>query len=257
MFWEHTAFYLRDVFWLKRKQSHTLAAGRTHSAISIRLQGQTTFRTGDRIYRVQPGDVSFIPAGVDYRIENSDEELIILHVDAYGDFSRRITVLTPQNSGQIMDLFRELYRQWQRQGPGCRSLCTARLYEIFAHLERERQPERSGKFALLEPGLQYLNAHLEDPELNIGQLADACRISQVYFRRLFKELYGISPALAIRQRRLQQAAKLLEAGYYSVTETARLCGFPDVKYFSTAFKTAMGTSPSAYLRGKLSQTDKL
>lgn len=245
MFFSKGSFYLRDVFWLHRKASSTPAIGRSHSAISVRLNGSARFCTPTQAVCVRPGDVIFLPAGLDYHIENSDEELIILHLDAHGvDFSK-IDFLTPKDPGAVTDLLRELYRLWQQRLPGYRNLCTAKLYEIFALLETQEQAPK-GKLALLEPGLLYLNAHFDDPELTVGQLAAACRISQVYFRRLFRELYGISPAAAIRQRRLRQAAKLLESTYYSVSEVAAMCGFPDVKYFSTAFKAAMGISPSAY-----------
>lgn len=256
MFFSTGSFYLRDVFWLHRKASSTPAIGRSHSAISVRLDGSARFYTHAQTVCVRPGDVIFIPAGLDYHIENSDEELIILHLDAHGVDFTKMDIITPTDPGAVTELLRELSRLWQQRLPGYRNLCTAKLYELFALLETQAQPAK-GKSALLEPGLVYLNAHLEDPELTVGQLAAACRISQVYFRRLFRELYGTSPALAIRQRRLQQAARLLQTGYYSVSETARLCGFPDVKYFSTAFKAAMGTSPSAYMGGKLSQIDKL
>lgn len=254
MFFSKGSFYLQDVFWLHRKASSTPAIGRSHSAISVRLQGSACFYTPSQTVCVHPGDVIFIPAGLDYHIENSDEELIILHLDAHGvDFSK-IDILTPKDPGAVTQLLRELYGLWQQRLPGYRNLCSAKLYELFALLEIQEQAPK-GKLALLEPGLLYLNAHFDDPALSIGILAQQCRISQVYFRTLFKQRFGISPAQAIRQRRLQQAAKLLKSAYYSVSEVAAMCGFPDVKYFSTAFKAAMGISPSEYK--KVSQTDKL
>lgn len=252
MFWRNASFYLRDTFRIERKRSHTQAVGRTHSAISVRLRGRTVFRTGEGSLCVEPGDVLLIPAGVDYWIDNSDEELIILHVDAYGEIPRRLQRFSPQNPGQVMERFRQLHQRWQMQEPGCRSVCTAMLYEIFASLDREQAP--AGKFALLEPGIRCLNDRLGDPSLNVRQLAEACRISQVYFRRLFREFYGCSPAAAIRRRRLQRAAKLLESTDYSVAEVASMCGFPDVKYFSTAFKSDMGATPSGWRRGNARET---
>lgn len=252
MFFQQGSFYLRDVFWLHRKQSITLAAGRSHSAISVRLQGHASFRTENGTFCVSPGDVIFIPAGVDYWIENSDEELIILHVDAHGCDLSQIETITPQSPGAILELLRELCRQWQQRRPGYRNHCTAKMHEMFALLETQPQtPE--GKFSLLEPGVLYLNAHFDDPELTVAVLAEKCRISQVYFRALFKQRYGLSPVQAIRQRRLQQAAKLLESAYYSVNEVAAMCAFPDVKYFSTTFKAAMGVSPSEYKKTRISE----
>lgn len=249
MFFHNSCFYLRDVFWLQRKASSTPAMGRSHSAISVRLHGSATFRTPEQTVRVEPGDLVFIPAGVDYHIDCTQEELIILHLDAYGQIDRKIEVLTPQNPDGVIDRLQQLYRLWQEQKPGYRSLCTAKMHELFAAIEEDSQSVSSSR-ALLEPGLVFLNSHFDDPTLTVGILAEKCRISQVYFRRLFRREFGISPWEAIRQRRLQHAATLLIHADCSVGQAAALCGFPDVKYFSTAFKAAFGISPSAYKAGK-------
>ena len=244
MFYAEGTFSIRDVFWIKQKSCSSPATGRTHSALSVRLQGSALFRSQGREICVNPGDVIFIPAGVDYWIDHDEEELIILHLDASVQFSG-IEVLTPQDTGSVLSLLKELFRLWKQQQPGYRNLCTAKLYELFALLQTQTQAPK-GKFALIEPGVIYLNGHFDDPALTVETLAGQCGISQVYFRALFKERFGTSPVQAIRQRRLQQAAKMLSSGYYTVNEAAALCGFPDVKYFSTAFKSAYHTTPSEY-----------
>lgn len=249
MFFHKSCFYLRDVFWLQRKPASSPAVGRAHSALSMRLQGSATFRTPEQTVCVEPGDIVYIPAGVDYHIDCTQEELIILHLDAYGQIDPRITVITPQNPQAARELLQQLYRQWHERRAGYRSLCTAKMHELFAMLEADVQPV-SSRQALLEPGILYLNSHFADPELTVGILAERSRISQVYFRRLFRQEYGISPGEAIRQRRLQYAARLLANAECSVGQAAALCGFPEIKYFSTAFKSAYGVPPSAYKSGK-------
>ncbi len=249
MFFEKGSFYLRNVFRLQRKPSSTPAVGRSHSALSVRLQGSATFRTPEQTVSVVPGDVIFIPAGVDYHIDCTQEELIILHLDAYGETFSRLEHIHPQNSEAVMELLQQLHHQWQEQRPGYRNSCTARMHELFALLESESQPV-SRRYALLEPGLLYLNSHFADPELTVGVLAEKCRISQVYFRRLYRQEYGLSPSEAIHRLRLQRAATLLANAECSVGQAAVLCGFPDAKYFSTAFKAAYGKSPSAYKSGR-------
>ena len=249
MFFENGSFYLRDVFRLQRKPASTSAVGRSHSALSVRLQGSATFHTPKQTIRVEPGDIIFIPAGVDYHIDCTQEELIILHLDAYGDTFSKLEYIRPQNPEAIIELLQQLHHWWQERRPGYRNSCTARMHELFALLELEVQPV-SRRYSLLEPGLLYLNSHFADPELTVGVLAEKCRISQVYFRRLYRQEYGISPREAIRQQRLQYAARLLGNAECSVGQAAALCGFPDVKYFSTAFKAAYGKSPSAYKSGR-------
>ena len=72
-------------------------------------------------------------------------------------------------------------------------------------------------------------------------------MSEVYFRKLFKEEYGISPQKYIINLRMQYAKGLISTGYYSLNEVAYMSGYTDYKYFSVEFKKSMGVSPSEYL----------
>ena len=73
-----------------------------------------------------------------------------------------------------------------------------------------------------------------------------CNISEVYFRRIFKKEFGISPQKYIVSLRIQNAKALIDAGYFSLQEVAYLSGYSDYKYFSVEFKRVMGASPSEY-----------
>ena len=85
-------------------------------------------------------------------------------------------------------------------------------------------------------------------ELSISEVAKRSFVSEVYFRRLFKEEYGTSPQKYIAKLRIQNALALISSGYYSLGEVALLSGFGDYKYFSVEFKKAVGVSPSTYAK---------
>ena len=72
-------------------------------------------------------------------------------------------------------------------------------------------------------------------------------MSEVYFRKLFKEEYGVSPQKYIIDLRIQNAVGLISTGYYSLKEVAYMSGYSDYKYFSVEFKKKMGISPSEYI----------
>jgi AraC-like DNA-binding protein len=92
----------------------------------------------------------------------------------------------------------------------------------------------------------YLQAHYRDPELNVAQLASLCHVSEVYFRRVYRECFGTSPWQRILELRFSYACTLLQSGYYTVKEIANLAGFSDVKYFRTAFGKRFGCTPTEY-----------
>ena len=84
-------------------------------------------------------------------------------------------------------------------------------------------------------------------DLSIKEIADKSFMSEVYFRKLFKEEYGISPQKYIIDLRIQNAVGLISVGYYSLKEIAYMSGYNDYKYFSVEFKKIVGVSPSEYL----------
>ena len=66
--------------------------------------------------------------------------------------------------------------------------------------------------------------------VDIPSLAEQCNMSQTYFRRLFHNLYGVSPKQYILSARLRWAKTMLKSTEDSVTEIAKSCGFDNVYY---------------------------
>ena len=98
----------------------------------------------------------------------------------------------------------------------------------------------------IQASVSYMERHYQDPTLTVGEIAKQSFMSEVYFRKLFREEFGVSPQKYIIDLRIQNAVGLISAGYYSLTEVAYLSGYPDYKYFSAEFKKKMGISPSKY-----------
>jgi len=71
-------------------------------------------------------------------------------------------------------------------------------------------------------------------------------MSEVHFRRLFKNTYRILPVKYLNILRTGRAKDLLKQSIYSITDIAEMTGYSDVYYFSKAFKKMTGTSPSEY-----------
>ena len=98
----------------------------------------------------------------------------------------------------------------------------------------------------LNSEIDYLRARVETMQPDPA-LAEQSFMSEVYFRKLFKSSYGISPQKYIIRLRIQHAKGLISIGYYSLKEIALMSGYTDYKYFSTEFKKQVGVSPSDYI----------
>jgi AraC-like DNA-binding protein len=87
------------------------------------------------------------------------------------------------------------------------------------------------------------------PELNwqLKHLAAGCRMSYPHFRRLFTLAAGLPPGEFIIAERMKKAGHLLrQITPPSLKETAELCGYDDIYYFSRLFKQHYGLPPGRY-----------
>ncbi len=101
--------------------------------------------------------------------------------------------------------------------------------------------------AVIRPGVAYLQEHYTSP-LTVTRLATLSHVSEVYFRRVFKQTFGISPVDYMVHLRLETAANYLAHGDMTVGEIAEAVGYASVSYFDKEFKKAYGETPLHYRR---------
>ena len=81
---------------------------------------------------------------------------------------------------------------------------------------------------------------------SISNLAAEAEMSEVYFRKLFKSVTGVSPAKVITDCRIARAKELLTADDLSPEDIAEQCGFSSASYFCRVFKQTLGVTPTEY-----------
>ena len=94
--------------------------------------------------------------------------------------------------------------------------------------------------------MTFVEEHLADADINIGDMADAAHASRSGLNRKLKSILGITPLDLLREVRIKRACQLLEDGDLNISEVAYRCGFADPKYFSRCFKQTIGVSPTEY-----------
>ena len=80
------------------------------------------------------------------------------------------------------------------------------------------------------------------------EAARSCGISQVHFRRLFREAAGLPFRQFCLKTRMDQAARMLRKSKLTLKEIAECCGIPDIYYFNRLFHARHGMPPGAYAR---------
>lgn len=82
----------------------------------------------------------------------------------------------------------------------------------------------------------------------LEQLVEVSGLSVSSFKRVFREVVGITPHAFILRKRVDRAQRLLQEGQGSVTDIAFECGFSSSQYFATVFKRIVGITPNDVLK---------
>jgi signal transduction histidine kinase/ligand-binding sensor domain-containing protein/DNA-binding response OmpR family regulator len=95
---------------------------------------------------------------------------------------------------------------------------------------------------------RILDAHLDNPELQVEFITREIGISHSVVYKKIKSLTGLTLVEFIRDYRLKRAAHLLKNHDLSVVDVSYQVGFTDRRYFSQMFKKRFGKTPSEYAK---------
>jgi DNA-binding response OmpR family regulator len=92
--------------------------------------------------------------------------------------------------------------------------------------------------------------HIEDPDLDVEQLARHMNMSRVTLYRKIKAISNLSPIELINITRLKKAAELLATGQYKIYEISDMVGFSSQSNFARNFQKQFHVTPSDYQHQK-------
>jgi AraC family transcriptional regulator len=91
--------------------------------------------------------------------------------------------------------------------------------------------------------LAYMRQNYQNP-LNLDDLAEVAALSRFHFHRVFGAMIGQTPAEALRDIRMTQAAVLLISTDLPIAAIAEKVGFPVLGSFTRSFRQTFQTSAS-------------
>ena len=92
--------------------------------------------------------------------------------------------------------------------------------------------------------LEYIHKNINDPSLNVENLADELLISRSKLYRKIKALTGNTANEFIKKIRLEKAKQFLESSDHSISEISFKVGFSSPSYFTKCYKTQFGNLPT-------------
>lgn len=93
--------------------------------------------------------------------------------------------------------------------------------------------------------IRHIDEHLGQP-LDLDGLAQVAGLSKYHFIRVFSHQMGNTPHQYLRQRRVDQARRLLQTTDLSVAEIVEQVGYRDISSFIAHFRMVMGLTPAQY-----------
>ena len=211
-----------------------------------------------RVLYAKPGDIVYTPIGSEYSVDffNSGNEkhnsvgLNFLLFDA--DFmpfrlSKHIKVYTFTDIDRLKKPFFDIAEDFSRPVHSPAKI-KSRFYALLSYMSGVYRNIKliNPKFKIIEKGIQILERD-SDNEISIEEIAAVCNVSEVYFRKLFREYSGCSP-LEFRQNAIIEKAKqLILFTDKPISEISQMLGFSSVPYFHRSFKKKVGMTPKEFL----------
>ncbi|MBR2343256.1 MAG: AraC family transcriptional regulator [Clostridia bacterium] len=220
---------------------HYQMRNRALYGLSLCIDGQITYIQNGREYVSDRGCAVILPKGGEYYIrKDKTGHFPLINFDCLLPLCDTITVIPLKNTEQLISGYKRLERLFLFDGS--RAQIFSIFYGMLHGLCSDDVPSQ------LRGALRMIRGRYGDFSLTNEDLAAECNMSEVYFRRLFKNHFGCSPKQFVIEIRIQKAKQLLSEGALSVSAISERCGFSSTYHFSRLFKQHTGLSPSEYRR---------
>lgn len=250
MFFDETNLDINiiSILELRWEESHAYAAARPYHALSYRINGSADFTHGEKTMHVNAGEIAYVPAGFDYRIDADSEHLFVIHFDISSPIQiSEMETMTPADIKYFTRKFQSIHSVWSKKQFAYQYECKSDFYRILMKLCNEQSKQKADYTNdKMNDISEYIHEHFTEPTLSVALLAEMAGMSDTYFRKLFVTSFSVTPLKYINNLRISYGIELLRSGYYSVDAAAEKSGFANQKYFSTVLKKLTGHSPISY-----------
>lgn len=229
-------------------------------------RGAQTYVAGSTAYNLTGGDMFITKPGEVHGTGREPENKGYLYwIEFRIDGERSFLGLTPLESRIMLRRFLSLSARHFRNG----NALAPTFERIFSAYADKQNPFRSvdvrnlllrlvldiiaiAEHQVAHPcsvGIQNAIHHIERNATSlpgVARLARAARMSESYFKVIFKKEVGMPPVEYAMWRRMEKAKHLLRSSGLSITRIAMDLGFSTSQHFATVFKRLAGHTPKAF-----------
>ncbi|MDY3928361.1 MAG: AraC family transcriptional regulator [Clostridia bacterium] len=229
------------------KNTKAKRTNRPYWAVVIKYEGETMYVSKGKSYLSDMNNLVILPKGCSYEwhcTHSGHFSIIEFESESVCD---KIFSFSVKNSEKILNLFKELEYKRTLKKPMYEAESIRDAYSIILMLAQSMQKKYSPteKLKKISPAINYI-AKNYNKNIKNDELAQLTGLSTVYFRKLFTEVFGISPIAYLNELRIKKAKEMLKSDYGSITDIAESLGYLNIYDFSRTFKKHVGISPSKY-----------
>ncbi len=217
--------------------------GRCKHLVHLVTSGCRLYEMGGTRMSFTGGTLIFIPEGTKYKtINRSNSTGISMIFDCEGLFDVAETgIFFSENESYTPTLTKMLEAACiqYKKAPLDSLSSKASVYNIFAFLVNASK-QRSAEYMIIKSAIDYITEHYSE-NLPIKSYADACNLSESYFRKKFTSYMGMSPIEYRNHLRFAEAKRLYQYGFDSEYIAEKL-GFCDASYMFKLYKRINGIS---------------
>lgn len=208
-----------------------------------RMENDFLDAPGERV-SVEAGELIFIPEGCRYfgtYAEVGTEIMIVQFSLADGRLPHYLSSPVKLSFPKVGEAMEAFFKPNENHMVGSPYYYYACIYDLLREID-----EVCGglpiKYKKLQAALAAISACFYE-NCPMSHYADLCGMSEVSFRRLFKEYVGVSPLEYRNDLRLKNARIRLQSGEYNVSEAASSVGFSNLSFFIRLYKKKYGYTP--------------
>lgn len=218
---------------------------RLHSGFVFCVKGKVNY-TNDKIdYIGDCNHVLLAPQGCKYDLVILEDCVCsIIDFDLESGFFEDIYLFEIFEAKTFYNNYLNLEKRYMFDTNSKELMGLSNLYDLTARINGYGLS--INKYKVIEESEKYLQQHIYEKSITITEIAKQSNVSEVYFRRLFKEKYNLSPYEYINEARIKKAKQMLIYSDNNVSEIAEECGFLNIFTFSRYFKTIVGVSPNSF-----------
>ncbi|MBQ3080157.1 MAG: helix-turn-helix transcriptional regulator [Clostridia bacterium] len=237
-----------SIYTVDRSIGEYSVVNRPYSAFCIKMSGNSSYSQDGREYVSDDRHVIFIPQLSTYTYSVLGQGSCVIIEFISENAPKTIKSYSINEGSVIKAIISTMEYTWRLKRTGYRENCFSGIYQLMYHIVLNQNNTYIPKVHQMRitRSIQYLHEHFCDHNLAIESIAEQSDVSAIYFRRLFTEIYGLSPKKYIIMMRINRAKELLDPGMLSISEIAERVGFGDVYSFCKAFRKEVGSTPTEY-----------